>query len=71
MFLKGSSVSMQRPITVLYIFSGDLWAGAEVMVFNLLNRLKEFPELKIVALSLNNGILASGLKKNIARTQRL
>ena len=33
------------------------------MVFNLLNRLKEFPELKIFALSLNNGILADKLSR--------
>ena len=48
--------------TILHLFSGDLWAGAEVMVYNLLSKLKEEPKLKIIALSLNEGILASKLK---------
>ncbi len=49
--------------TVLHIFSGDLWAGAEVMVFNLLNTLKDDPELRIIALSLNEGVLTGKLRK--------
>jgi glycosyltransferase involved in cell wall biosynthesis len=49
-------------LTVLHIFSGDLWAGAEVVIFNLLNRLKDYPDLKLIALSLNNGILTEKLK---------
>ncbi len=47
---------------VLHIFSGDLWAGAEVMVYNLLSKLKEEQSLKIIALSLNEGILAGKLR---------
>jgi glycosyltransferase involved in cell wall biosynthesis len=50
-------------LTVLHIFSGDLWAGAEVMIFTLLNRLREDPGLKIIALSLNGGILADRLRE--------
>ncbi len=49
-------------LTVLHIFSGDLWAGAEAMVFNLLDRLKDDPGLKIIALSLNEGILTGRLR---------
>jgi len=49
-------------ITVLHIFSGDLWAGAEVMIYNLLSKLKEESNLKIIALSLNEGILAGKLR---------
>lgn len=48
--------------TVLHIFSGDLWAGAEVMIFNLLNKLKDEPDIKIIALSLNEGILTERLR---------
>ncbi|OGL42880.1 MAG: hypothetical protein A2W05_08850 [Candidatus Schekmanbacteria bacterium RBG_16_38_10] len=48
--------------TVLHIFSGDLWAGAEVMIFNLLDQLKDNSDLKIMALSLNEGILTSKLR---------
>ncbi len=46
------------PLSVLYLFSGDLWAGAEVMLFNLLSSLKEEDSLRIIALSLNEGVLA-------------
>jgi len=49
-------------LTVLHIFSGDLWAGAEVMVFNLLNQLKDDQGLKIMALSLNEGTLTDKLR---------
>jgi glycosyltransferase involved in cell wall biosynthesis len=49
------------PITVLHVFSGDLWAGAEVMVYNLLKNLKDDPHLEIVALSLNDGVLSRKL----------
>ena len=48
---------------ILHIFSGDLWAGAEVMVLTLLSRLSQFPDLKIYAICLNDGILASNLAK--------
>jgi len=47
---------------VLHICSGDLWAGAEVMVFNLLKELKKNKELRIIALVLNEGTLVSRLK---------
>ncbi len=50
------------PITVLHIFSGDLWAGAEAMIFNLLDQLKADPSLNIIALSLNDGILTHKLR---------
>lgn len=48
--------------TVLHLFSGDLWAGAEVMVFHLLSELRKREGLKIVALSLNEGMLAEKLR---------
>lgn len=48
--------------TVLHLFSGDLWAGAEVMIFNLIDQLKDDQKVKIVALSLNEGILTSKLR---------
>ncbi len=44
--------------TVLHVFSGDLWAGAEVMIFNLLKELQHRPGMTMVALSLNEGTLA-------------
>ena len=49
-------------LTILHIFSGDLWAGAEVMIFNLLNKLKDDPRLNIIALSFNEGALTEKLR---------
>jgi len=54
--------SARETMTVLHIFSGDLWAGAEVMVFHLLDELRKEPHLKILALSLNEGILSRKLR---------
>jgi glycosyltransferase involved in cell wall biosynthesis len=50
-------------MTVLHLFSGDLWAGAEVMILNLLTELKNDPRMEIFALSLNEGILTERLRK--------
>jgi L-malate glycosyltransferase len=49
-------------LRVCHVFSGDLWAGAEVMVFNLLSSLAKDPSLSVVALSLNEGELTSRLR---------
>jgi glycosyltransferase involved in cell wall biosynthesis len=53
---------MTSPLTVLHIFSGDLWAGAEVVIFHLLNSLKSDASVQILALSLNNETLATKLR---------
>lgn len=55
--------SRRGDLTVLSIFSGDLWAGAEVMIFHLLNKLKDDRSLRIVALSLNEGTLTHKLRR--------
>ncbi|MHB8481168.1 MAG: glycosyltransferase family 4 protein [Nitrospiria bacterium] len=57
------SQRIRSPLTVLHLFSGDLWAGADVMIFNLLARLKENSDLKIIALSLNEGVLTGKLRE--------
>ncbi len=49
-------------LTVCLIFSGDLWAGAEVMIFNLLSCLNEDAGLRLLALSLNEGVLTEKLR---------
>ena len=49
-------------LTVCHVFSGDLWAGAEVVIFNLLSCLNEDPRLRILALSLNEGELTDRLR---------
>ncbi|MCP4267539.1 MAG: glycosyltransferase family 4 protein [Candidatus Brocadiaceae bacterium] len=56
--------NLNKPLNILYIFSGDLWAGAEVMILNLLNELKGYPNCKIIALSLNEGILTDRLRSS-------
>jgi len=58
--------SIGQPInrlTVAHIFSGDLWAGAEVMIFNLLKHLKGYPGLDLLAFSLNEGTLTQKLRE--------
>jgi glycosyltransferase involved in cell wall biosynthesis len=54
-------MSDRSPLTVLHIFSGDLWAGAEVMIYHLLVELKT-RGVKVIGLSLNEGILTSKLR---------
>jgi glycosyltransferase involved in cell wall biosynthesis len=59
---SSSSASTACVGTVLHIFSGDLWAGAEVVIFNLLRHLNESAGLRVVALSLNEGVLTEKLR---------
>ena len=47
---------------VLHIFSGDLWAGAEVVIFNLLSRFNQETGPRVLALSLNEGVLVERLR---------
>lgn len=50
-------------ITVCHIASGDLWAGAEAMVLNLLNGLRSYPDVRLKILLLNEGILSQKLRR--------
>lgn len=52
----------REPCSVLHVFSGDLWAGAEVMTGTLLRQLALAPSLKVMALALNEGILTKKLR---------
>ncbi len=47
---------------VCHLVSGDLWAGAEVMVFHLLKALSNINTLSVSAIVFNDGRLASELK---------
>jgi L-malate glycosyltransferase len=49
--------------TFCHIISGDLWAGAEVMAFHLLCSLKERDNLNVFVILLNEGRLASEIRK--------
>jgi glycosyltransferase involved in cell wall biosynthesis len=61
-------MTSRSPLTVLHIFSGDLWAGAEVMIFHLLKSLKSDASVEVLALSLNDETLASKLRDIGVRT---
>lgn len=54
--------SPSSPVTILSLFSGDIWAGAEKMIFALLKGLSKDPDLKIVALAFNEGVLVESLR---------
>ncbi len=49
-------------LTVCHLISGDLWAGAEAMAFNLLRQLKNYPDIELFVIILNEGKLAEGLR---------
>jgi glycosyltransferase involved in cell wall biosynthesis len=50
-------------LKVSHIISGDLWAGAEVMAYNLLQGLKAYKNLSLSAILLNEGQLAEKIRK--------
>jgi glycosyltransferase involved in cell wall biosynthesis len=45
------------PLHCLHVVSGDLWAGAEVSAFHLINELHRRPDVKVEAAVLNRGEL--------------
>ena len=47
---------------VLHLASGDLWAGAEVQIFNLLCELRRRGDVELAAVLLNEGELAARLR---------
>ena len=49
-------------LKIYHIISGDLWAGAEVMAYNLLKSLKAMDGLQVSAILLNEERLASELR---------
>ena len=60
--MGGRQPVSDAPVTVCHVFSGDLWAGAEVVIFNLLTGLKQEAGLRVVALALNEGELTERLR---------
>lgn len=58
---------LNRPLRVMHIISGDLWAGAEVQAFTLLQQLQ--PKVHLHVVVMNRGELAQRLETlNIALT---
>lgn len=54
-------VKLERPLRVLHIVSGDLWAGAETQVFTLISHLQSMAATEVVVL--NEGELANRLRQ--------
>lgn len=50
------------PVKIVHIVSGDLWAGAEVQVFQLCCALKTFRDVEVSAITFNAGTLESRLR---------
>src|SRR2546425_7251092 len=57
------AVGAQRGLRVCPIVSGDLWAGAEVQVAAVASYLVERPDVNLSAVLLNEGRLASELRR--------
>jgi len=60
--IRGASIQLS-PIHVLHLASGDLWAGAEVQVYNMVRRLSCQPGFEVQAVLMNEGRLSVGLKE--------
>jgi glycosyltransferase involved in cell wall biosynthesis len=61
-----TQVMNSHPITklrVIHLISGDLWAGAEAMALNLLSHLKDYIDLDLVVIVLNEGRLAENFRE--------
>lgn len=56
-----------RPLKVLHIASGDLWAGAEVQLFTLASTLKKQQHIEVAVVLLNHGTLEQKLRENGVR----
>lgn len=51
-----------KKIKICHLASGDLWAGAEVMLASLVKALKQYDFLEVSAILCNRGILEENLK---------
>jgi len=50
--------------TIMHVFSGDLWAGAEKMIYTLLSGLSRDKNLRIIAVAFNEGTLTQRLRQS-------
>jgi len=57
-------MAIDDKIRLLHIASGDLWAGAEMQLYSLLESLRENKRFEISALLLNDGKLAANLRNS-------
>ncbi|MEZ5358267.1 MAG: glycosyltransferase [Candidatus Zixiibacteriota bacterium] len=56
-----------QKINICHLASGDLWAGAEVQVYNIVSALQKLGEFNISAIILNKGKLADKLHETGVR----
>ena len=54
---------MKEKIRICHVASGDLWAGAEVQVFNILSGLKKLGRFDLYAIIMNRGRLYKELSR--------
>ena len=59
--MREKSPILNRPLRVMHIISGDLWAGAESQAFTLLKHLNSSTTLHVVIM--NDGELAHRLRQ--------
>lgn len=52
-----------RPLHVVHVISGDLWAGAEVQLYNLACASERDRDLRLSAVLFNEGLLAQRLRE--------
>lgn len=60
---KKSTKGENEASKILHIISGDIWAGAEVQVFQTISALSKKKEFKVICLLFNDGILRRNLEK--------
>lgn len=62
--MSGTATPLERPLRVLHVASGDLWAGAEAQIYTLLRTLaSQFAEVQVAAALMNEGELAERLRR--------
>lgn len=57
------SLDQRRQLSVCHVISGDLRAGAEIQAATVASYLREEPDVKLTAVLLNDGWLASELRR--------
>ena len=60
--IRQDSITSDESIHVLHIASGDLWAGAEVMLYTLAKTLYKELNTQVSIVLLNHGILEQRLR---------
>jgi len=57
------TATIDKPVVVTHIISGDLWAGAEVQVYNLCKGLIKTQTVRPTAIVFNEGLLSARLRE--------